>query len=50
MDYKEGGGVVRKLVLIIIAFMALVAFIRAFDTADHPLTGSRGAAEFSETY
>jgi hypothetical protein len=41
---------VRKLVLIIIAFMALVTFIRAFDTADQSLTVSRGAAEFSETY
>jgi hypothetical protein len=40
----------RKLVLIIIACIAVVTFIRAFvSITDHPLAVSRGAPEFIET-
>lgn len=37
----------RKLVLIIIAFIAAVTFIQAFSNSDHPLAG---ASEIIETY
>jgi hypothetical protein len=39
----------RKLVLILIAFFAVVTFIRAFAAADANAALSKGAAEFSET-
>jgi hypothetical protein len=40
----------RKLVLIIIACIAVVTFIRAFTSIpDHPLAVSGGAPEFVET-
>jgi hypothetical protein len=39
----------RKLVIILIAFFAVVTFIRAFSVADNNTTLSRGAAELSET-
>jgi hypothetical protein len=39
----------RKLFLIIIAFIAVVTFIQAVGTADNPSSVSRGASELIET-
>jgi hypothetical protein len=39
----------RKLVLILIAFFAVVTFIRAFSVRDNNAVLSRGAAELHET-
>jgi hypothetical protein len=39
----------RKLVLIVIAFFAVVTFIRAFASIDKNTALSRGAVELSET-
>jgi hypothetical protein len=38
----------RKLFLIIIAFIALVTFIRTFNTSALPLDASNGAVELIE--
>jgi hypothetical protein len=38
----------RKLVLIIIAFLALFTFIRTFTPSEQPLADSRGVSDFAE--
>jgi hypothetical protein len=39
--WREGGGLMRNLVLILIAFIAVVTFIRAFDNSGDEIKNER---------
>jgi hypothetical protein len=46
---RRDGGTMRKLVLILIAFFAVVTFIRAFAATAADAAFFSGAVEFNET-